>query len=156
MGSSFTNINLHIIFHVGNTSVAMRDSDMPQIFQYIGGIIRELGGYAYMVGGQPDHIHILTSLPIKLNIPDFVRLIKTNSSKWLKQLHSEYKVFSWQEGYGAFSVSESNKKAVIHYILNQKEHHKVRTAHDEWMMFLDKNGFYMDETTGRILKRGAN
>ena len=134
----------------------MRECDLPRIFQYIGGIIRELGGHAYMVGGRPDHIHILTSLPIKRNLPDFVRIIKTNSSKWIKEIRSENKEFSWQEGYGAFSVSESGKEAVMHYISNQKEHHKVRTTHEEWMMFLDKNGFYMDEKTGRILKRESN
>ncbi len=117
----------------------MKEEDLPEIFQYIGGMIRVLDGYAFMVGGRPDHIHILTSLPTSLSVSDFVGKMKSNTSRWLKGLGSKYSTFSWQEGYGAFSVSESHREKVIRYILNQKQHHRNRSAHEEFFHFMEKH-----------------
>ena len=118
----------------------MEESDLPEIFRYIGGVIRSSSGIPYVVGGRPDHILILTSLPHTISLSDFVRTIKANSSRWIKGINPRYKNFSWQAGYGAFSVSESNKGSVSSYILNQKEHHKKVSAYDEFTLFLEKNG----------------
>ena len=129
MGSSYTNINVHIIFHTKSTHhCLMSESDLPRIFQYIGGIIRTLDGYPYMIGGRPDHLHIFTTVPPRSSVSDFVRSIKASSSKWIKSIGDSYQFFAWQEGYGAFSVSKSNKKAVIDYITNQEQHHRTYTA----------------------------
>ena len=144
MGNSFTNINIHIIFRTKSGGLPIREEDLAEMFQYIGGIIRSLSGVAYMVGGRPDHIHILTSLPINVCISDFVRTIKANTSKWIKTLNTEYKNFSWQEGYGAFSVSASKKQAVIDYIHHQKEHHQKCSARTEFIHFLEKHGLPTD------------
>ncbi|MBE6436477.1 MAG: transposase, partial [Akkermansiaceae bacterium] len=81
-----------------------------------------------------------------ISISDFVRAIKANSSRWIKGINPRYKNFSWQAGYGAFSVSESIKESVTSYILNQKEHHKKVSAYDEFMRFLEKNGLMHAET----------
>ena len=125
---------------------------MSRLYHYIGGIIRALSGHAYIIGGRPDHIHILTSLPVSLSLSDYVRKIKSNSSKWIKGLRNEYNGFSWQDGYGAFSVSEANVDSVTHYIAHQKEHHTERSAQQEYMLFLEKNGFTIDSETGEIRK----
>lgn len=140
MSSSYTNINIHIIFHTKYYGLTIKEEDLSEVFHYIGGLIRTLSGVAYKVGGRPDHIHILASLPITESISDFVRNIKANSSRWIKGLHVYYKNFAWQKGYGAFSVSESNKSTVVNYINNQKEHHRKVSTMDEFCMFLQKNG----------------
>ena len=141
MGNSFTNINIHIIFRTKSSGLPIREEDLAEMFQYIGGIIRSLSGVAYMVGGRPDHIHILTSLPVAITVSELVRTIKSNSSKWIKDKHPAYQHFAWQEGYGAFSVSESNKQVVIDYISRQKAHHQKLTAQDEILIFMKKNGY---------------
>ena len=140
MGNSYTNTNVHIIFHVKHPSI-MKEEDLSQIYHYIGGIIRSLSGISYQIGGRSDHIHILTTLPCTISLADFVRTIKASSSKWIKGLNHDYKGFSWQEGYGAFSVSKSNIDSVVAYILNQKEHHQKRSAQDEFHHFLVRHGF---------------
>ena len=122
----------------------MKEEDLSQIYCYIGGIIRSLSGFTYTIGGRPDHIHILASLSASMALSDYVRTIKANSSKWMKSLGTEYANFSWQEGYGAFSVSESMKDAVIDYIKHQKEHHQCRSANDEFAHFLERNGLLSD------------
>ena len=153
MGSSYTNVNVHIIFHVKQASCVLLEDDMSRVFHYLGGIIRSLSGHAYMIGGRPDHIHILTSLPKSSSLSDYVRKIKSNSSKWIKGLRDEYNGFLWQDGYGAFSVSESNVDSVARYITYQKEHHAERSAQQEYMLFLEKNGFCLNLETGEIRKR---
>ena len=65
-----------------------------------------------------------------------VEEVKRSSSKWIKSLGPSYLDFSWQEGYGAFSVSQSKVETVTRYILGQKEHHKKMTFQDELKMFL--------------------
>ena len=140
MSHSFTNINVHIIFHIKSTGCVILEEHLSRMFHYIGGTIRAMSGHVYMVGGMPDHIHILTSLPSKMSASDFIRTVKSNASRWIKGLDPYYSNFSWQEGYGIFSVSESNKEDVVQYIMNQKEHHRQRTCDDEFQIFLKRNG----------------
>ncbi len=145
MGSSFTNINIHLIFHTKSNGCVMKEEALERIFQYIGGLIRSMSGFAFIVGGRPDHIHILTSLPVTMSLADYVRDIKACTSKWIKGIDSWYHDFSWQEGYGAFSVSASNKESVINYIRNQKAHHQSLTAQEEFSRFLKKHNIHVDE-----------
>lgn len=119
----------------------MKEGDLSRIFHYIGGVIRAMLGCAFMVGGRPDHIHILTTLPNGMSLADFVRNVKSNTTKWMKTINPDYRDFAWQEGYGAFSVSESNKSAVIEYRERQQEHHCRHTARMEFCNFLKKHGF---------------
>ena len=125
----------------------MKEIDLPRIFRYIGGIIKTMDGYPYMIGGMPDHIHILTSIPPQFSVSDFVRSIKASSSKWIKSLDSTYHFFAWQEGYGAFSVSKSNINDVMDYISNQKQHHRTYTTQEEFKQFLLKHGIISQQET---------
>ncbi len=140
MSHSFSNLNVHLIFHTKSGTCIMDESDLARVFRYIGGLIHSLSGYAYIVGGRPDHIHILTTLPLTKSVSDFVREIKANTSRWIKGIDTKYHHFAWQEGYGVFSVSESNKASVINYILKQEEHHRQYSAQEEFNIFLRKHG----------------
>ncbi len=111
----------------------------------MGGIIRGVGGAPIQIGGMPDHVHILSTLPKTLSLADFVRTIKSDSSKWIKSLDNYYQSFAWQEGYGAFSVSSSQMKNTIRYIQRQPEHHKKRTFIEEYRLFLEAYGIDYDE-----------
>ncbi len=146
MGHSFINVNVHVIFHTKQHSCTIKEEHLHRVFQYIAGAVRAISGHVYAVGGRPDHIHILSTLPTTTCLSDFVRNIKANSSKWIKSVDTEYKDFAWQEGYGAFSVSESGKKSVIGYITNQKIHHRKYTAQEEFQLFLEKHRMRTDET----------
>lgn len=145
MASSLVKLDVHIMFHVKSTGLNLRVDDLPRIFAYIGGIINGLGGIQMIVGGMPDHIHILTSLPPTKALSDFVRTIKADSSKWIKSLDASYSKFAWQDGYGAFSVSASILDKTENYIRNQAEHHKRRSFNDEYRALLEKYGVQYDE-----------
>jgi hypothetical protein len=44
--------------------------------------------------------------------------------------------FEWQEGFGAFSVSQSLVPKLIVYIQDQETHHKKWSFHSEYLSFL--------------------
>lgn len=123
----------------------MRTEDLGRIFSYVGGIINGIGGIPMEVGGVENHIHILATLPKIMSLSDFVRVIKTDSSRWIKKIDSYYSRFSWQEGYGAFSVSSTVVDKTANYIRNQARHHKRKTFREEYKLFLDAYGIEYDE-----------
>jgi putative transposase len=92
-------------------------------------------------GGMEDHAHLLIQLPATLALAKAVQLIKGSSSQWVGEHGWE---FSWQEGYGAFSVSKSNINAVVKYIANQETHHRRITFENEFIALLDKHGIEYD------------
>ena len=143
MASSLAKVTVHIVFHVKSTGIPMHKEDLPRIFQYIGGIIKGMDGIPIEIGGVCNHI--LTTLPKTIALSDFVRNIKSNSSKWIKELDSYYAPFCWQDGYGAFSVSPSILDKTVNYIRSQEEHHKKKSFKDEYKSFLDASGISYDE-----------
>lgn len=145
MANTYTKLNIHIVFHVKSTSVCIKYKDLPKVFAYIGGIIRNVDGYPVTVGGIENHIHILATMPKTMSVSEFVQKIKANSSRWIKTLDKYYESFAWQEGYGAFCVSPSLLTKTIHYIETQEQHHHEESVRDEFKRFLKENGIEFDE-----------
>ena len=96
------------------------------------------------IGGIENHIHILCEMAKNLTTGKIVGEIKTSSSKWIKTKDPKYRKFYWQQGYGAFSVSISQKNIVCNYIINQKQHHKTMTFDDEFNNLLQKHNITID------------
>jgi REP element-mobilizing transposase RayT len=111
----------------------------------LGGIARENGMKALIVGGVEDHVHLLVSLPAVLSVAKAVQLLKGNSSKWIHETFPERWAFAWQEGYGAFSIGASGVDDTITYIRNQAVHHRRRTFKEELVLFLKKHGLQWEE-----------
>ena len=100
---------------------------------YLATICRDLRADFVHAGGVSDHVHIATTLPRTLSTAQLVEQIKKASSKWVKEVDVRYRGFFWQRGYGAFSVSPSQLKAVLKYIESQQEHHRIRTFQEEYL-----------------------
>ena len=103
-----------------------------------------MGAEAFRVGGTADHIHIACSLPRTISQSDFLKKIKHHSSHWLKT--DKLKDFSWQRGYGVFSVSKSQLENLLSYIDNQEKHHEKVSFKEELIMFLQKYNISYDES----------
>ena len=145
MGNAMVKIDVHLIFHIKSTSVPMLPDDLPRIFAYLGGILRDLGCVPIIVGGITDHIHILTTLSKTKSLSEIMRIIKSKSSKWIKTINPYYNRFAWQNGYGAFSVSPSIVDKTIAYIQNQVNHHRRTSFQDEYKAFLEAYRIPFDE-----------
>ena len=92
-----------------------------------------------------DHVHLLVRHGRTTSQADWVKEIKRSSSIWIKERDPRVKDFTWQSGYGVFSVSASNLDAVRDYVSKQDEHHKQQGFQDEFRMLLKKHGETWDE-----------
>jgi REP element-mobilizing transposase RayT len=144
MPHSYSNLLVHVIFSTQERRPEISAKLQSDLYAYIGGILRELRVKAVAIGGTKDHVHVLMRLPQDTPVADVVRVVKTNSSRWVHEKW-QHRAFSWQAGYGAFSVSESNAGAVTRYIMAQAEHHRRRSFQEEFVAFLKKNGVAYDE-----------
>jgi putative transposase len=104
----------------------------PELHAYLGGMILEVKGTAYLINGTADHVHLLVNLPPTIALSDAMKTVKANSSRWVAGKWSTRRDFHWQIGYGAFSVSKSNVSSVIRYIENQENHHRKTTLQEEF------------------------
>lgn len=137
MGHTYHQNYGHLIFHVRN--IPIRTDDLVRFHAYIGGIAMQHAIGKPIVGGIEDHVHVLGNFPITRPASDLVRVLKSASSYWLKGVHGHYYGFSWQQGYGYFSVSASLHQSVAAYILNQRQHHAKMTATEEFERLIAKH-----------------
>ena len=124
MPHTYTSLLVHIIFSTKDRRPYLDAELRPRLFPYMGGILRELGGTPILVNGPDDHVHALTALPPTRSLSDVMRVLKTNSSRWVHEQWPARRDFAWQSGYGAFTVSRSNVDEVERYIAGQEEHHR--------------------------------
>jgi putative transposase len=137
------NILLHFIFSTAGRRPLISADFRDDLFAYSGGIVREMSGTAIIVNGVADHIHMLVRIRPVHSAAEVARVVKTNSSRWVREKWA--RGFGWQSGYGVFSVSESAVAAVTKYIAEQEKHHRRQSFQEEFVMFLKKNRIEYDE-----------
>jgi putative transposase len=144
MPQSFIASYYHLVFSTKDRVPLINTEWESNLYAYIGGIARSNNALLLSAGGTADHIHLLTTLHKQQALTDFLRDIKSNSSRWVHQ-ETGLDKFGWQAGYAAFSVSYSGLEDVTRYILNQKEHHRKMTYQEEVLRFLELNRIPYDE-----------
>jgi putative transposase len=141
MSHSYAQNHIHLVFSTKDRMKLISKELRPRLWAYIAAICKNQRMLAFAVGGMADHIHVLFRLPPTITLVRAVTLIKSNSSKWVREKGMR---FAWQEGYGAFSVSSSNVDAVIRYIDNHEAHHRKFTFEQEFITLLKKQGIPFD------------
>lgn len=145
MSQSLAQLYVHLIFSTKNREPVLADDVRAGLHSYLGGIFRDLNSPAIEINSEPDHAHILFTLSRTHALSDVVSQIKRGSSAWLKTQNSIYSKFHWQNGYGAFSVSQSNMEEVREYVRHQCDHHKKATFEEEFRAFLRRYNVEFDE-----------
>lgn len=145
MPQSYAGLYIHIIFRTKDKHTLIPNDIFDRLGEYIGGIIRDEGATLLAFGGMPDHVHLLISIGREMTVANIAKKIKGSSSKWIHEQFTHLTSFSWQAGYGAFSVSPSVIPKVKEYIAHQKEHHTKRTYREELKLFLDEYGVEYDQ-----------
>jgi putative transposase len=138
MSSTFSQIYIQIVFAVKGRQSLIQQSWEEELYKYITGIIQNKGQKMLAINGMPDHIHILIGMKPSCNLSDLVREVKKASNGFINEKKFCPYKFEWQEGYGAFSYSHSALENVFGYIANQKEHHRKKSFHEEYVDFLKK------------------
>ena len=145
MSSSYCNLLYHIVFSTKDREPWLMPSIRPRIHEYLGGAIRGEGGIALIVNGTADHVHILAKLRQDKAVSKLIGEVKANSSGWISRTFKEAAGFGWQEGYGAFTVSDSQIPKVRHYIERQEEHHQSVSFLEEFKVILRAHDLPFDE-----------
>lgn len=120
--------------HVIETEIEKR------VYAILFSILKKYGAVVYRIGGMPDHVHILTTIPPTLAVSSLIKNLKRESSLVIGQDKFIMKWPGWQEGYGCFSYSRHEKEKIINYIKCQKEHHRKISFLEEYRQWLIENG----------------
>lgn len=139
MSNTYSNILFHVVFSVKERRGFLSKDLRERLYPYICGIAKQNNFKIIAINGTDNHLHILLSLRPDLSVSKAVQLIKGGSSKWLHDNFSSLNIFSWQEGYGAFTVSASQADIIKQYITNQEQHHKKMNFQEEYLEFLKRN-----------------
>ena len=144
MPQSLSQIYIHLVFSTKNRQPFISDAIAPDLYSYMATVFYdECRSPAKLIGGVEDHMHALFNLARTKSIAEVVEAVKTSTSKWMKTQGST--TFSWQTGYGAFSVSRSNIETVEDYIRRQKERHRKQDFKGEFRGLLEKHDVEYDE-----------
>ena len=140
MADTYSQLNIHCVFSVKGRENFLLKSFRNDLFKYMSGILEGDGCYPLAVNGWKDHVHAFFELPVTTAVSDQMRMLKATSSKWINDNRFIKGKFLWQEGYGAFSYSKSQRNSVIKYIINQEAHHRNLTFREEYLQLLRKFG----------------
>lgn len=138
MANTYSQLNIHCVFAVNGRENVITKNFRDDLHRYMSGILKGDGSFPLAVNGWMDHVHAFFELPVTMSVSDQMRMLKATSSKWINDNKFIKGKFSWQEGYGAFSYSRSQRNSVIQYIIKQEEHHKNQTFKEEYLNLLKK------------------
>jgi putative transposase len=146
MSHTYSSLFIHLVWSTQDSIAFLEKPHNKRMYDYIGGIIKAEKASMLAIGGMPDHIHILVGISPTLSIPNFVRAIKTSSSKFIRETHPDMWTFGWQDGYGVFAVSVSMLNVVKNYINKQEEHHAKGSFEEEFRAILAKHNLAYRDT----------
>lgn len=145
MPHSYVSLKYHIVFSTKFRLPWITTDLESRLYEYMGGVLREKRGKLIKIGGVEDHVHILAGLSQSLAVADVVGSVKANSSSFGKET-GDNPDFSWQPGYAAFTVSESQVPKVRRYIQRQKIHHRKVSYEDEVRELARHHGIVLEDS----------
>ena len=144
MPSAYTQNFYHTVFSTKHRAQLITPELETRLFPFMGGIVRDLRCTLLAINGMPDHVHLLIRYRPDLSHSELLQQIKGRSSKWINETLPQPGHFSWQEGYGGFTVSKSAVPDVEGYIVRQKEHHQRQDYKSEFLELLRRHGIEFD------------
>ena len=149
MSHSNTSMHVHFIFSTKKRKNFLQVQGLRTgLYRYISGISVKLNCPVRAIGGTSDHVHVLANLGREISTSQWVREVKKGSTAWVKRQDYYCPGFSWQQGYSAFSVSESRISHVQKYVETQEEHHRRFSYEDELKWILQLHGIVLEMTDG--------
>jgi len=145
MAQTLVSLLVHIIFSTRNREPLITPEVEPELFAYVGGILKNHESRLLNAGGTTDHVHLLISQSKNVALSSLMKDVKKDSSSWIKSKDRPFRNFHWQDGYGAFTIRHTDTPALNKYLASQKDHHRKRTFKEELIAFLDEYGMKYNE-----------
>src|SRR5258706_13088649 len=140
MPHSFNKIWIHAIWGTKDRYPFIIPDIENSVYEYMSSQFVESGCIVRIINGMPEHVHCLFLLNPKKALADILKQVKGSTSYWVNDQNLVKEKFSWQTGYAAYSVSESQLEKVFQYIVNQKQHHQKKTFLQEYEEFIALHG----------------
>jgi len=134
MSHTYAHNLVHCVFSTKERLNLIRHPN--ELWRYVAALAHEKNIHVIAAGGTANHLHLLILLPQTITLAKAMQDLKANTSRWLRETAKD---FEWQQGYGAFSVSQSQRKTVADYIANQAEHHRTKTFEEEFTALLRRS-----------------
>jgi len=148
MVQSFSSLFVHLVFSTKGRRMVLSDSVRDSLHAYMGKVLQNLGCTPVLINSVEDHVHLLFNLARTVAVSKAIQDVKSSSSQWLKTQGAAFAEFSWQVGFGVFSISESDVESVREYIAGQREHHRRIAFQDEYRELMRRHGIKFDEQYG--------
>ena len=145
MAGTFVKARFHFVWSTRRRYPFLTKDIRPRLWGYFSRVVQDHSGILFDAGGVLDHVHLYLECPRTMAVADLASIIKTTSSKWLRQTFENCKGFYWQEGYAAFSVNPADDVRLRDYIRNQEGHHQTRPFECEYRKLLDRNHLQYEE-----------
>ena len=140
----------HIVIRTKYSAWAINEEHEADLYKYMNAIASARKSLVYCINGMPDHVHILISISPEISISEFMMVLKSETSKWMKKSGFFPQFVGWGSGYAAFTYNESRRYSVARYIANQKPHHRKQSFKDEFDQEMRSHG--LDPTTDLFFK----
>jgi putative transposase len=148
MAQSLAKILLHMVFSTKERRPFLKDVALrEELYRYLGGILANLECQPLIIGGVEDHVHLLFAHSRTATVAEVVKELKRGSTVWLKTKSPALALaeFAWQNGYGVFSIGQSQVEDVRAYIARQEEHHRKISFQEEFCRLLQRYEIAFDE-----------
>ena len=139
MSHTHASVLVHCVFSTKERANLIRNPEA--LWRYLAVVARDKKIALLAAGGTANHVHLLLAVPPVLPLATALRELKAHSSRWMRE-HGQR--FAWQEGYCAFSVSQSQRQTVMDYIATQQAHHAKWSFEQEFITLLRKSGVQYD------------
>ena len=135
MSQSLSKLYIHLVFSTKGRTETLPKQHLTEVHAYVAEILNKHHCPAICVGGTTNHVHILFILNKTISMSEIVRIVKASSSKWINERNGKHNPFCWQDGYGAFSISQGHVDEFKVYIEEQSELHIKISYMEEFRMF---------------------
>ena len=137
---AYINSFFHFVFRTKANLQVLNTDTTPRLYKYICGISENSGCRVIAINGMPDHIHIAAELSAEMSPSEYMREVKSRSSRWMAENHLFYGFQGWGKSYFASTFSKRDMDKVVSYISNQQEHHRRKSFAEELSEFFDLAG----------------
>jgi len=145
MAQTLVCLRVHVVFSTKDRHPMITPEVESELYAYMAGTAKNLDSRCLTIGGTSNHVHLLLSQSKNIALSHLMEEIKKSSSKWIKTKGATFRSFGWQDGYGAFTIGQSQVEALKRYIAAQKERHKKLSFEEELVTLLNKYGVQYDE-----------
>lgn len=145
MSQPLSLVIIHLVFGTKDGTPSIKPFLRSHLHEYLATVALKADCECYRVGGASDHVHLAVRLSRSITIDGLVKELKRSSSQWVKTKYPALPKFSWQRGYGCFSLSLDHLPVINTYIDGQELHHRSRSFQEEYVTFLRQHGVDFDE-----------